>query len=76
VTLRFTPNLALATRIARDIERDDVLEVYRAIQRRASGLLFINARFDELSSDQYADLCFAIESEVNRAARPLRLVPG
>jgi hypothetical protein len=76
MTRRFYPNLSLAKRIARDIARDDVLEAYRAIQRRAPGLLFINARFDELSNDQYADLCFAIESEVERTARSLRLVPA
>jgi hypothetical protein len=73
VTPRFTPNLALAKRIAGDIGSDNALEVYAVIQRRAPGLLVINARFDELSRDQYEDLCFAIESELQRYPRP-RLV--
>jgi hypothetical protein len=66
MTVRYRPNLALAKRIASDLGRDDVLEVYGAIQRRALGLLFINARFDELSRDQYEDLCSAIKSELGR----------
>jgi hypothetical protein len=73
VTLRFRPNLALAKRIAGDIGYENVLEVYQAIQRRAPGLLVVNARFGELSRDQYEDLCFAIESELQRVRRP-RLV--
>jgi hypothetical protein len=43
--------------------------VHRAIQRRAPGLL-LNASFDFLSADQYADLCYAIEAEINRAQQP------
>jgi hypothetical protein len=69
VTLRFTPNLALAKRIASDIGCEDVPDVYGAIQRRAPGVLFINAQFDELSRDQYEDLCFAIESELQSLRR-------
>jgi hypothetical protein len=65
-TVKFLPNLSLAKRIAVDIGCDDRLEVPRAIQRRAPGLLFINARFDELSREQYEDLCFAIECDVGR----------
>jgi hypothetical protein len=35
-------------------------------------VLFIDARFDELSSDQYGDLCYAIESEVGRRRSVVR----
>ncbi len=70
--MKWYPNLSLAKRIAVDIGCDDPLEVYRAIQRKASGVLFINARFDELSADQYEDLCYAIESEIARVRRGSR----
>jgi hypothetical protein len=70
VSVRNTPNLALAKRIADDIGSGDVLEVYRAIQRRAPGVLFVNARFDELSRAQYEDLGFAIQAELERLRRP------
>ena len=67
---RFLPNLALARRVASDIGCDDPIEVHRAIQRRAPGVLVIHRQFEELSADQYADLCYAIESEIERSRRP------
>jgi hypothetical protein len=73
VKLRFTPNLALAKRIAVDIGCDDALKVHRTIQRRCPGVLRIHVTFPELSRDEYEDLCYAIESEVggvHRAVRP------
>lgn len=63
---RFLPSFGLARRIAADIGAADAGEVYRAIERRAPGVLFVNARVDELSRDQYEDLCFAVESELRR----------
>ena len=62
--MKFFPNLSLAKRIAVDIGCDDAHEVHRAIERRCPGVLHIRVRSDELSRDQYDDLCFAIESEV------------
>jgi hypothetical protein len=75
-TMKFLPNLNLAKRIAADIGCHDAHEVHRAIQRRCPDVLQIHLTFDELSRDQYDDLCFAIESEVGqlrRTARPLKL---
>jgi hypothetical protein len=74
--VKLFPNLYLARRIAVDIGCDDPHEVHRAMQPKAPGLLFINARRDELTRDQYEDLCYAIELELKRVARPLRLVPA
>jgi hypothetical protein len=50
-----------------DIECDDAHEVHRAIERRCPGVLIISVRFDEMSRDEYDDLCFAIESEIARS---------
>ena len=69
--MRFLPNLALARRMAADLGHGDEVEVYSAIQRRCPGVLFIHARYDELSRDQYENLCYAVESELSR--RPLKL---
>ena len=74
--MKFLPNLSLARRIAADIDCDDAREVHRAIQRRCPGVLQIHVTIDELSRDQYDDLCFAVESEVamlRRAGRSLEL---
>jgi hypothetical protein len=57
--------------MAADLGHGDAVDVYRAIQRRCPGVLFIHARYDELSRDQYEDVCHAVESELSR--RPLKL---
>jgi hypothetical protein len=72
-TVKFYPNLELARRIAADIGRDDAHEVYRAMERRCPGVLFIHVRLNELSRDQYDDLCYAVESEITRS-RPAPLL--
>jgi hypothetical protein len=72
--LKFLPNLSLARRVAADIGCNDAHEVHRAIQRRCPGVLQIHVRRDELSREEYEDLCFAIESEVAHARR-VRGVP-
>jgi hypothetical protein len=54
----------LAKRIAADLGVDDVRAVQEAIKRRAPGVLSIHVRFDELSRDQYDDLCDAVEDEL------------
>jgi hypothetical protein len=66
VSARFLPSFSLARRIAADIGAVDPADVYGAIQRRAPGLVLFHARGDELSKDQYEDLCFAVESELGR----------
>ena len=71
--VKFLPNLSLAKRIAVDIGCDDAHEVHRAIQQRCPGVLQIHVRLDELSRDEYDDLCFAIELEITQRrarARP------
>jgi hypothetical protein len=70
-TMRVLPNLALARRIAAEVRRTDAVEVYRALERRCPGVLRLSVRLDELSRDQYDDLCCAVELELTR--RPLKL---
>jgi hypothetical protein len=69
--VRFLPNLTLARSNAADLGRNDPVEVYRAIERRCPCVLMIHGRYDELSRDQYDDLCYAVELELTR--RPLKL---
>jgi hypothetical protein len=47
--------------------RPDAHEVHRAIERRFPGVLHITVRFDEMSRDEYDELCYAIESEIARS---------
>jgi hypothetical protein len=67
--MKFQPNMALARRVPSDIGCDDVDEVYRAIERRCAGLLFIDARRYELNRTEYEDVCFAVELELARGRR-------
>jgi hypothetical protein len=57
--------------MAADLGHGDEVEVYSAIQRRCPGVLFMQARYDELSRDEFEDVCYAVECELSR--RPLKL---
>jgi hypothetical protein len=58
---------AVAKRIAADLALADPYVVQEALRRRAPGVLSIGFRVDELSRDQYDDLCDAVESELSRS---------